>query len=441
MKGVKMVESSLTHQPPEPRMNIEQRNGLWYAVVMVPKELRPTLGLKFRQSLKTHNKAEAQIKAFPLIARWKLEIKKARGGVGPEIHEALVWKRDIENATPGDEFNHGTRDIIVDALIEHVEGLQVSQGVATAQEFYGMAMGQRTPLASLVNEWKAQAVLGQKTLDQTERDLTKLVSHFKILEAITPRAVKQWVDELAAAGSTHSSLNRILKSCKSLWSYLRKSSTIELERPDPFAGILSLVASKVTRNRQGRVAWSPDDLAKIYQAALDKKDQPLADIIALGAYTGARIDELGSLKVSDVTSRKSLMITDSKTKAGIREIPLHPELVVLVERLQRDATTDYLIPTKADNQYNHRGDVLGKRFGRLKKAMGFVEGAQVFHSIRKTLITLMENAGVSEGVAADIVGHEKQTMTYGLYSMGSELEIKRAALALAKYPAPLVGIQ
>lgn len=203
---------------------------------------------------------------------------------------------------------------------------------------------------------------------------------------------------------------------------------------------MSLIASKVSRNRQGRIAFSPDDLAKIYQAALDNNDQPVADIIALGAYTGARIDELGSLKVSDVTKRGSLMITDSKTKAGIREIPLHPELLALVERLKKDATTDYLLPIKADNQYDHRGDVLGKRFGRLKKSLGFTAGAQVFHSIRKTLITLMENAGVPEGVAADIVGHEKQTMTYGLYSMGSELEIKRKALALVQYPAPLTKL-
>jgi integrase len=421
-------------------MNIEQRKGLWYAVVMVPKELRPQLGMKFIQSLQTHSRREAQVKALPLISRWKQEIKKARGHLLPGTHAALVWKRDIENAVPGDKFNHGTQDTIVDALIEHVEGIAATQGTAKAQEFYGMAMGHRTPLGPLVVEWEGQAALAQKTLDQTRRDLMKLVAHFKILEAITPKAVKQWVDELALAGSTHSSLNRILKSCKSLWSYLRKSSTIELERPDPFAGVLSLVSSKVTKNRQGRVAWVPEDLARIYQAALDKQDQPLADIIALGAYTGARIDELGSLKVADVSPRGSLMITDSKTKAGIREIPLHPELVLLVERLKNQSTDGYLLPTHADNQYDHRGDVLGKRFGRLKNSMGFAAGAQVFHSIRKTLITLMENAGVSEGVAADIVGHEKQTMTYGLYSMGSELEIKRKALALAKYPAPLVDL-
>ena len=69
--------------------------------------------------------------------------------------------------------------------------------------------------------------------------------------------------------------------------------------------------------------------------------------------------------------------------------------------------------------------------------MGFTKGSEVFHSIRKTLITLLENAGVPEGVAADIARREKQSMTYGLYSIGSVLEIKREALAKAVYPAPL----
>jgi integrase len=106
-----------------------------------------------------------------------------------------------------------------------------------------------------------------------------------------------------------------------------------------------------------------------------------------------------------------------------------------------DSNSGYLIPSDSANQYDNRGDALSKRFGRLKATMGFTKGSEVFHSIRKTLITLMENAGVAEGVAADIVGHEKQTMTYGLYSMGSMLEIKREALSKAVYPAPLTDIK
>ncbi len=57
----------------------------------------------------------------------------------------------------------------------------------------------------------------------------------------------------------------------------------------------------------------------------------------------------------------------------------------------------------------------------------------VFHSIRMTVVTLLENAGVLENVAADIVGHEKPRITYGHYSGGSSLEVKAAGLAKLSY--------
>ncbi len=47
----------------------------------------------------------------------------------------------------------------------------------------------------------------------------------------------------------------------------------------------------------------------------------------------------------------------------------------------------------------------------------------------------LENAGVPENVVADIVGHEKTTMTYGLYSGGLSLAVKREALDELVYPA------
>ena len=57
----------------------------------------------------------------------------------------------------------------------------------------------------------------------------------------------------------------------------------------------------------------------------------------------------------------------------------------------------------------------------------------MFHSIRKTVITQLEQAGVPESVTADIVGHEKKTMTYGLYSGGSSLKQKLEAINKIKY--------
>ncbi|OGQ57653.1 MAG: hypothetical protein A3J24_09395 [Deltaproteobacteria bacterium RIFCSPLOWO2_02_FULL_53_8] len=59
--------------------------------------------------------------------------------------------------------------------------------------------------------------------------------------------------------------------------------------------------------------------------------------------------------------------------------------------------------------------------------------SHVFHSIRKTLVTKLENAGVSENLAADIVGHEKPRITFGLYSDGAFLEVMRKAIEQISY--------
>ena len=58
---------------------------------------------------------------------------------------------------------------------------------------------------------------------------------------------------------------------------------------------------------------------------------------------------------------------------------------------------------------------------------------QDFHSFRRTLITLLENAGIAENVTADIVGHKKPRISYGLYSSGNEIEVMREAVEKIDY--------
>jgi intergrase/recombinase len=60
----------------------------------------------------------------------------------------------------------------------------------------------------------------------------------------------------------------------------------------------------------------------------------------------------------------------------------------------------------------------------------------VFHSFRKTLITLLEQAGVPENFSCDIVGHEKGTIGYGHYSGGASLDNKKGAIEKVRYPFP-----
>ena len=55
----------------------------------------------------------------------------------------------------------------------------------------------------------------------------------------------------------------------------------------------------------------------------------------------------------------------------------------------------------------------------------------VFHSIRKTVATLLEDAQCPQGIAADIIGHDKPTTTYGLYSGGSSIATRRERIEKA----------
>ena len=125
-----------------------------------------------------------------------------------------------------------------------------------------------------------------------------------------------------------------------------------------------------------------------------------------------------------------------KTEAGDRFVPIHPRIAPLIRMLAKGAHRNYgyLLRINANNKYYERGSLVGKRFGILKTKLGF-DGRFVFHSIRKTVANMFENAECPEGVAADVVGHLKPTMTYGLYSGITKMDLRAKWMEQAiRYP-------
>jgi integrase len=407
---------------------IEKRRNLWYAKLTVPLRAREKIGkLRFFKSLGTPDKREAERLSAPLLAKWRAEIRQAEGDTNAVSDEAQRWKDALSQAT-GKE-----RETLELVLLDGVENMETKEGYESAKTFYDLATGISTLSASHFEAWKSQLTLAPKTIDQMVKDVQLLLGHFRTLEVITKKSIKAWLDALSAKGSSQSSLKRIITNSRNYWRHLQ---TVEAVPPeiDPFFKVLAI--TKAVKNN-GSGSWVPFEAAEVvtlWTDAQQKQDQTLADLIAIAAHTGARIEELCSLRVSDVKPH-AFKIIDSKTIAGIREVPIHSDLRHLMERLKKASSDGYLLSGLTLNKYGDRSNAIGKRFGRLKSAQGFAE-AHVFHSIRKTLTTLLENAGVPEGVSADIVGHEKKTITYGLYSGGSSLTVKSAALERIAYPFP-----
>ena len=107
---------------------------------------------------------------------------------------------------------------------------------------------------------------------------------------------------------------------------------------------------------------------QLIDAAKDSEDTVLLDLIMLGLYTGARIEELCQLRVEDVVVEdncRALRITKSKTLAGTRLVPINPSISDLVDKLVATSKDNFLIFSKSKNQYDERSTKLSRRFGRL----------------------------------------------------------------------------
>jgi integrase len=419
--------------------HIERRRNLWYATLTVPADIRGKLGKhKFIQSLGTPDKRKALALAAPLIATWRAIIRRERGEVDAVTAEALRWRLAITEEAAAfvpqkglEEFDEPAIDHLVP---ERAEEIEAKFGPTAARKFAQIALGITLPSSLHFEPWLAQqSNLAQKTQDQMRKDVALLVARYPTLREITHQSIKRWMDELTLKQVSPSSQTRITSFCRSYWRYLQSVDVVPSD-VHPFSNLSGILKEK--RKATPRGSWepfTPADVVKLYKAALAQDEPTLADLIQLGAYTGARIEELCALKVANVAD-ESFKIVDAKTDAGIREVPLHSAIRPLVQRLKKASEDGYLLSGLTFNKYGDRSNNLGKRFGKLKTAQGF-ESRHVFHSIRKTTVTLLEDAGVSENLAADIVGHVKPRITYGLYSGGSSLATKADAVEKIRYPA------
>ena len=95
------------------------------------------------------------------------------------------------------------------------------------------------------------------------------------------------------------------------------------------------------------------------------------------------------------------------------------------------ASADYVL---TGIKGRHRADTMSKAFRRLRESLGFMaKQEKTLHSIRNSVITALERAGVPEGTVQDIVGHQRSTLTGSTYSGKSTLEMRRKALAKLTY--------
>ncbi len=398
----------------------------WYARLIIPADLRPHYNGKreLKTTLKTPDKKVAELKAMRLIGEWKLQFNALRGN--PSATEALAAQiLPYPEGKVNPDTGMSDKDYAIEA---QAEALRDSQ----KQAFYKVALGKEIPtllyLEMFLNQWEVE----QKTKDMARTAIKRVADTFTTLEMITAPLVYQMID---ADPNTKATKEKNYGFVRQYFKYLKRMQAYPYEKPNPFEDLGIRQTKSTSTGNKKRIAFRDAEVKQLIKAANDKGDKQLANLIQIASYTGARIEELCSLKVSDcikVDRISCLKITDAKTPAGNREVPVHPSITTLIKDLIGESKDGYLLTGLTFNKYAQRSNAIGKRFGYLKRKIGF-DDHHVFHCFRNTVITKLENAGISEGITADIVGHEKKTITYGLYSGGASPKIKFEAVRKIKY--------
>lgn len=416
--------------------HVELRHNTYFAVFYVPKDIRHIIGKsKFYKSTQTSDLKLAETRASAFVLAWKSQVAAARSKVeDPIINSALDLLRQSKEKG---------KSLMTHEIIDEEENrIRNLQGDLVADTFKDIASGQQQVLQSLTYGWmehqKAKG-LAQKTINQMLSDVEVLLATFPTAKLLNPEYVEWWIKDIANKGNLGaSSVTRILGSCRNFFKYLQFIGEVQKKELDPFIvpdeyKISKKPNAKSINKVQSWTPFSPESVVSLYKHAVQQDDQQLADLIMIAAYTGARIEEICSIKADHINlGNESISIVASKTEAGQRIIPIHPNIKHRVIELVNNSKDGYLLSGLTLNKYNDRSNAIGKRFGRLKKKHGYSD-RHVFHSIRKTFTTMLENAGVSENVAADIVGHEKPRITYGLYSGGASLQNKKEAIEKITY--------
>lgn len=415
-------------------IHIVKRYNTYFAVLYVPKDIEHIIGkAKFSKSTGTDNKKLAETIAQVYVMGWKAEIESARMKSDEPLINSAREIRKLLKSSPA--------HLVQDAIDEEVAKLNASKKPIHAEVYERIAKGKNKYSNELAITWRKHEDdrgLAKKTIDQMFSDVELVTKQFPTANMMTIESVELWIKHIAKKGNlSASSVNRIIGSGKNFFKYLQFIKEVPSFEPNPFIvpnefRISNKPNSKSVNKTQSWLPFTSKEIVDLYKLAV-KDNQSFADLILIAMHTGARIEEICSLLCKDIDlENECITIVDAKTEAGERTIPIHSFIKPRIKKLVLNAKDDYLLPNLTKNKYGDRSNAIGKRFGRLKTKQDF-SSRYVFHSIRKTFTTMLENAGVGENLAADIVGHEKPRITYGLYSGGASLETMKEVIEKISY--------
>lgn len=381
-----------------------------------PKDLQPTLGQAYKQSLKTGDARVAKARAAEVNAKYEEIVAKAKAGgtvdrPKPVVVEAPVFSpitiigkvtvtelaRQYLNRRSNELQHGGFKSVRFSVgLFTSVYGARAIGSVSREDALafvrkladLGRHVGKSYRTKGYGLDRLVAVSEGERISPQTQRRIVTQVGHF--------------LDWAVYEGQT---------------------------KENPFKTVRVEAKGKVKHYE----AMTDEEVARLL--VLD--DPKIGGLLRLCLLSGLRAGEAVGLVRDDLVWKGNLgwfclvrpnEVRSLKTDAAERVVPLHSDLTPMLASLP---PTGRLFPGLTVN-------VVTKQFGLLRAKAGVTRPGVVFHSSRKWFVTQCERAGVPEHWTATIVGHQsarsENRMTYGIYSAGISDEQKRSIVEKVGLP-------
>lgn len=146
------------------------------------------------------------------------------------------------------------------------------------------------------------------------------------------------------------------------------------------------------------------------------------DTVLILLYTGMRCSEMLNLSKADINLRQQYVhITKSKTRAGLRIVPIHSRILPLVQHRMTLPGAALLADANGIPYTYSRYCTVWAKVMNLIHAKGHTT-----HDCRHTATTLLDNAGANENAKRRLLGHADGDITDRVYTHKGLRQLRKA---------------
>lgn len=285
-------------------------------------------------------------------------------------------------------------------------------------------------LLELLSKFLSMKSLQTRSVQQYTTNINEFADFLKnpYLYRITGDDITRFQEHLKQAGNELRTIDNKVSVIRTVFNFAIKQKYFFGENPAQDRILM-------TKRDRAKSTWATFHLEEILQvfdreqmAAHKKKDPDFYFCMMLGLITGLRVGELTALKKEQLLKHEKgfyfLRILDSKTEAGIREVPISDEIVAELNLIiDNRKIPDGKIFKYRELEGKGAGNAVGKKFSRYLQSISVNRPKLVFHSLRKFFNNYMKEQGVSIEMRCQIIGHEVEGTNSEIYSQDFPLTV------------------